>query len=290
MSGYRLNGGKEYYKLPVLGVQGRQPAYILIRYDENGVCGYRTYAGEYSFRDPNAANQTVPDENAPSSSPIGEVPLQNCSETEKVTTLEIDGNVFTLREKEGNLTVEGHWNTFSKCPSCPAKADSALQAALTKARANNGDTLTQQTIVLAPTTIPYGPAGEIVYQGMTLRDLLTNLAKTYNSLVDNAQVPPAAWQPGQDFFVRDGTGVISGAIDQALEEAKDIPELVGLGLSVVSDPQGAKDQLINFAQQMDWQKAQDLAQGIAEQAVQYDNFSKGGQYARYSKKRRSGPI
>jgi hypothetical protein len=124
---------------------------------------------------------------------------------------------------------------------------------------------------------------------MKLKDLLTNLAKTYNSLVDKAKVPDGVWKPqadlsatDKDFFVRDGTGVISGALDQALEEAKDLPELVGLGLSVVSDPQGAYNQLINFAQQMDWQKAQDLAQGIAKQAVQYDNFSKGGKYARYA--------
>ncbi|WP_461085419.1 hypothetical protein, partial [Spirosoma flavus] len=86
----------------------------------------------------------------------------------------------------------------------------------------------------------------------------------------------------KDFFVRDGTGVISGALDQALEEAKDLPELVGLGLSVVSDPQGAKDQLVSFAQSMSWDKAQELAEGLAKEAIQYDNFARGGQYARYA--------
>lgn len=117
---------------------------------------------------------------------------------------------------------------------------------------------------------------------MKLIDILKNLSKTYNSLLCKAQVPPQAWQPNQTFYVRDGTGVISGAIDQALEEAKDIPELVGLGLSVVSDPQGAADQLSAFRHQMSWDKAQELAKGLAKEAVQYDNFSKGGQYARYA--------
>lgn len=65
---------------------------------------------------------------------------------------------------------------------------------------------------------------------MKLMDVLTNLSKTYNALLDRAQVPPQTWQPGQTFYVRDETGVISGAIDQPLEEAKDLPELVGLGL------------------------------------------------------------
>ncbi|WP_461086815.1 hypothetical protein, partial [Spirosoma flavus] len=85
----------------------------------------------------------------------------------------------------------------------------------------------------------------------------------------------------KDFFVRDGTGVISGALDQALEEAKDLPELVGLGLSVVSDPQGAWDQLVSFRQQMSWEKAKELGADLAKDAIQYENFEKGGQYARY---------
>lgn len=107
--------------------------------------------------------------------------------------------------------------------------------------------------------------------------LLKNLSKTYNSLVDKAKVPEAVWKPQDDlpaedknFFVQDKTRVISRALDQAAEEVKDLPELVGLGLKVVSDPVGAEDELISFAQNISWQKAKDFAIEAAQSTVQYD--------------------
>lgn len=63
---------------------------------------------------------------------------------------------------------------------------------------------------------------------------------------------------------------LSGIGDGAIAELKDIPELVGLGLKVVSDPVGAKDELISFAQNMSWQKAKDFAIEAAKSAVQID--------------------
>jgi hypothetical protein len=137
--------------------------------------------------------------------------------------------------------------------------------------------LTKETVIIPATTQTYGTAGDIVYSQMNLMDLLKNLSKTYNSLVDKAKVPEAVWQPQEDlpaedknFFVQDKTRVISGALDQAAEEIKDIPELVGLGLKVVSDPVGAKNELISFAQNMSWQKAKDFAKEAAKSTVQYD--------------------
>ncbi len=72
--------------------------------------------------------------------------------------------------------------------------------------------------------------------GIIPGDILKNLAETYNSLLEKARVPVEAWEPGKQFYVRDETAVISGAIDQGLEELKDIPDLIGLGLTLVSDP------------------------------------------------------
>ncbi len=54
-----------------------------------------------------------------------------------------------------------------------------------------------------------------------------------------------------------------------------------MGLSVASDPEGAYEQLKSFAQEMDWEKAKKLGADLAKDAVQYENFEKGGQYARY---------
>ncbi|GAB3719386.1 hypothetical protein GCM10027592_62860 [Spirosoma flavus] len=294
MNGYLQNKAKEkiYYPLPKLPVQGRQPAYILIRYDENGVCGYRKYLGEYEFAGPNAnpTNQIIPGENTPLTPPLQDVVLENCADSEKITILEFEGNIFTIHEKEGKVTqVESEWNSFGKCASCGAKADLVLQGVLGKAQAQAGGIASLETVVVPAITMDYGPAGNIIYKAINLKDLLRNLSKTYNSFVDKAKVPDAVWKPqsdllpeDKDFFVQDKTGVISGALDQAIEDIKDLPALVGLGLSVVSDPQGAKNQLITFAQTMNWDKARDLAEGIAKEAIQYENFSKGSQYALYA--------
>lgn len=197
----------------------------------------------------------------------------------------LDGNTFDLEDRGGNITVKGHWQDFGKCGECPAKAEVALQAALAKVSGK----LTEQTEIIPATTQSYGPAGAIVYQPMKLMDLLQNLSKTYNSLLDKAKVPEALWKPqdelspeDKNFFVRDGTGVISGALDQTIEEVTDLPQLVGLGLSVVSDPQGAYDQLSTFAQNMSWQKAKDFATEAAKSTIQFDNLtSPKSEYQRY---------
>ena len=114
---------------------------------------------------------------------------------------------------------------------------------------------------------------------MKLEDIIKNLAETYNSLLENVKVPTAAWEPGKTFYVRDETAVISGAIDQSLEEAKDIPDMVGLGLTLVSDPDGAYEQLKTFGQQMDWDKAGQIGVEVARGAVFAEEFEKGGKYA-----------
>lgn len=72
--------------------------------------------------------------------------------------------------------------------------------------------------------------------------------------------------------MQDKTGIISGVLDQGAEEVKDLPELVGMGLSLASVPEGAYNQLKSFAQEMDWEKAKDFAKEAAKQTIQYDNF------------------
>jgi hypothetical protein len=197
----------------------------------------------------------------------------------KRKTITIEGNVFELVEDEsGDITVKGTWQTFGKCSTCPDVAQKALDDALAKARQRTGK-ITETTEIIEAKEQTYGTAGSIKYKSMNLLDLLKNLSKTYNSLVDKAKVPEEAWQPDKEFFVRDGTGVISGALDQGLEELREIPELLGMGLSVVSDPEGSYNQLKAFAQDIDWQKAKTMAKEVVRGAVFADEFEKGGIYA-----------
>lgn len=249
--------------------------YYIENYKANGQCGYQFIESQYRFV---PTPKTIIDL-APLTGTVTERWTKTCP-TEEVQ--EFYGNQFKITTLNGNITVQGTWQTFGKCPTCPAIAEAALQAALNKAKAKNG-TITHQTKIIEAIAIPYGDPnspnflGNIAYSDMNLLDLLKNLSKSYNSLVDKAKVPEAVWKPQEDlptedkdFFVQDKTRVISGALDQAVEEIKDIPELVGLGLKVVSDPVGAKNELISFAQNMSWQKAKDFAIEAAKSAVQID--------------------
>jgi hypothetical protein len=87
---------------------------------------------------------------------------------------------------------------------------------------------------------------------MNLLDLLKNLSKTYNSLVDKAKIPEAVWKPQEDlpaedknYVVRDNTGVIVGSLDGVANELTDKAQLVGLGLQVVSDPTKTATDLLS---------------------------------------------
>ncbi|WP_428654253.1 hypothetical protein [Runella sp.] len=261
------------FQNPMPPATGRQKAYLLFRYEENGVCGYRQYEDSYDFP-VKTTNTVLPDLIQPNTTPTVDKRFEAC---EQITVVKIDGNTFRIKTTNGRVTVEGTWQTFGKCADCPEAAEKALQAALLKARDRNGGSITESTLIVEGITKTYGSAGEITYQNMNLMDILKNLSKTYNSLVDKAKVPEAVWKPQEDlpaeeknFIVQDKTRVISGALDQGIEEARDLPELVGMGLKVASDPQGAYDELSTFTQQMSWQKAKDFAKEAAKSTVQYD--------------------
>ncbi|WP_428659604.1 fibronectin type III domain-containing protein [Runella sp.] len=288
-SGYRLMGDAsrppKYYPVPKLSLTGPQKVYKLNYVEANGQCGYQVVESEYEFKavEEGKIMELI--------NPAGvvkvtyyracEVPDYVGSWTTdaqgiKHKTVVIQGSTFYLTEQNGDITVTGRWKTFSKCATCGKEAQGALDNALKKARATNGK-ITESTLIVTQQDQSYGDAGVISYSEMKLMDILKNLATTYNSLVDKAKVPEAVWKAQEDlpaedknFFVQDKTRVISGAVDQAIEEARDLPELVGLGLKVASDPQGAYDQLSTFAQQMSWQKAKDFAKEAVKSTVQYD--------------------
>ena len=134
---------------------------------------------------------------------------------------------------------------------------------------------------------------------MKLLDLLKNLSKTYNSLVDKAKVAEAVWKPQEDlpaedknFFVQDGTGVISGSLDGVAGELTDKAQLVGLGLKLVSDPEGAWNSLVSFKNSLDWGKAGIIAKTMAQGIVGYDatEFEKGGIYSKHATGKVAGTI
>ena len=269
-----------------------QPAvnvYYIKDYKANGQCGYEFIASQYSFV---PTPKTIIDL-APLTGTTAERWTKVCP-TEEI--YDYYGNQFKLTTTNGSITkVQGTWQTFGKCPTCPSIAEQALQNALAKVTG----TLTTQTIVVPTTTKTYGTAGSIVYSQMKLLDLLKNLSKTYNSLVDKAKVPEAVWQPQEDlpaedknFFVQDGTGVISGSLDGVAGELTDKAQLVGLGLKLVSDPEGAWNSLVSFKNSLDWGKAGIIAKTMAQGIVGYDatEFEKGGIYSKHATGKVAGTI
>ena len=297
-SRFRQIAGNQYlndYIYPQTTQKGRAKAYFLIRYEENGECGWRQYIGEYDFVAPDKVNQNrIPPQNPPNNNIINSGLTLWCVNDELI---EIEGNQFILRKDNNNkiTKVLGTWQTFDKCSTCPAEAEKALQAALAKATWP----ITKETVIIPTTTQTYGTAGSIVYSEMKLLDLLKNLSKTYNSLVDKAKVPEAVWKPQEDlpvedknFFLEDKTGVISGSLDGVAGELTDKAQLVGLGLQVVSDPEGAWQSLVSFKNSLDWNKAGSIAKTMAQGIVGYDaaEFDKGGIYAKHATGKVTGTI
>ncbi|PSL23628.1 fibronectin type III domain protein [Dyadobacter jiangsuensis] len=282
---------REYYDKDLFYLpSGKNPVYYFAQQQGGGQCGYNWIEANYTFQ-PGSGRATIeisPELTGPYNNTTR---FKECvedgdwitgSDGVRRKTITESGSKFNLEDRSGNITVTGDWKAFSKCPECKQVAEQALQSALTKARAANGGKLSEQTSVIAKNTQNYGDAGVVEYADMKLGDILKNLAQTYNSLLDRAKVPTEAWEPGKQFYVRDETAVISGAIDQALEEATELPQLVGLGLTLASDPEGARKQLESFAQELDWEKAKEIAVEVARGAVFADEFEKGGKYARHA--------
>ncbi|GAB3715602.1 hypothetical protein GCM10027592_56300 [Spirosoma flavus] len=184
----------EYYHItdpslyPTLPTGQVAQMYYLQDYSRDEECGVAWLEGSFTLA-PDANHQPVslplPAANWPHAN---QTRFASCS-----SVVTIAGNVFVLEVVNGNLRVRGTWQDFGKCASCPAQAEAALQAALSKARAANAGVLSLTTMVVSATTMSYGDAGDVVYQPMTLMDLLANLSKSYNSLVDKAKVPEEVW-------------------------------------------------------------------------------------------------
>ncbi len=261
--------------------------YYLEEYKQEGDCGYNWIEANYTFSP--SSQGSIKDIVPPLTGSyvnitrftgcVEETPWTTGIDGIKRKTIIDAGNKFSLEDKNGDITVKGAWKSFPKCPTCGKVAEDALQNALTKARQKNGK-ITEKTNVVDKIKIPYGLAGNVTYTNMNVSDILKNMAETYNSLLEKARIPVEAWQPNGQFYIRDETAVISGAIDQAIEETTETAQLVGLGLTLVSDPQGAYDQLSSFGNDlMDWEKAQGIGKELVKGAVFADEFGKGGKYA-----------
>ncbi len=133
---------------------------------------------------------------------------------------------------------------------------------------------------------------------MDIGDLLTAVAKGYNDILAYSKVPVAVWQPqalspqDQDFPVREPSGIISGGIDGARDELAGKADLVGLVLTVISNPKKTAQDLANFAKGLDWNKAGGLAKTMAQGMVGYDaaEFNKGGAYTGHATGKVGGTL
>ncbi|WP_428654246.1 hypothetical protein [Runella sp.] len=252
------------------------------------MCGYRQYEDSYDFP-VKTTNTVLPDLIQPNTTPTVDKRFDAC---EQVRVVKIEGNSFRIKTTNGRVTVEGTWQTFGECAYCPEAAEKALQAALQKARDRNGGSITESTLIVEGITKTYGSAGEITYQNMKLMDILKNLATTYNSLLDKAKVPEEVWLPGKEFYVRDAKGIIAGTLDGAASEATDKAQLIGLGLTVMADPEATWEALVSFKKELDWTKAATIAKTMAQGLVGYDatEFDKGGSYQGHATGKVAGTV
>ncbi len=223
--------------------------------------------------------------------------------------------VFEIQEfKDGTIKVKAKFKEAGinkNCPTCNDVANEVLEKAIEEIEQRhygkmgkmdpkknaidkelaNGDLAGHAEIVDDGISIlsnlgnldPSAQRG-ITYSSMTIPEMLAAAAKGYNELVENAKIPAEVWEPGKQFPVRDFTGVVSGVGDQVIEDSKDLAGLVGMALTIITDPVAAYDGLSGFASSFagdPWANTQKLVGGIASEGLQLENFNKGGTYALY---------
>ncbi len=187
--------------------------------------------------------------------------------------------VFNITEDaSGLVTVTPSFKKVSTCADCASTANAVTTESLRKASVGQGQSdgkLDTQKNAINGINLPIG----INYQNMSLGSMLTAVAKGYNSVVENLKVPDYVWKPETDlqnsdrgFPVKDDWGVVTGVVNGALTEITDQAQLVGMMLTVASDPIKTGKDLVNFATGAvtDWSQTKALISGFAGGMVGYD--------------------
>lgn len=171
------------------------------------------------------------------------------------------------------------------CSACASEALSAFNQAFQHAKDSNGGYLTLDGIAVpetkgsaAPLYGMPGTNGGIEYEAMDLGDWLTTIAETYNEVLSSAKMPEKVWRSDLPSKVKDKTIVFSGAVDGVINEATEKAQLVGLALTVVSDPIGTAEKVGSFVTDLDWDDVDDLALAIGAGVTGFDQnaYDAGG--------------
>jgi hypothetical protein len=183
-------------------------------------------------------------------------------------------NFKVTENANGDIDIDA---TFKEgCSGCSAKAKEVFGQALQNAKNANGgkvglgDAVVKKQTILDNLT---GISGGIKYDESDLGDWLSAIAKGYNTIIDNAKVPEEMWKTGKTFPVRDFTGVISGSADQVIEDGKDMAGMVGMGLTIISNPTKARDDLVAFTQNITWDKAGEMLKTVVKEGTNYNYLS-----------------
>lgn len=190
-----------------------------------------------------------------------------------------NATIFEITEDaDGKVGVEGTFKADPTCTTCAGAAQTALTAALENMKAKHGGKIDPKKNVIEANT-DYPQKDGLAYQNMSLAEALTAIAKGYNSLVENAKVPLEVWEPNKAFPMKDNWGVITGGIDGAITEGTDKAQLVGMVLTVISNPKKTATDVAKFAKGAvsSWDNAKNLIKTLGQGIVGYDasDFEEG---------------
>jgi len=196
--------------------------------------------------------------------------------------------LITINESaDGSVDINPEFKQAPGCPTCSGKAKEVFNQALNQAKAENGGKLTLNSTPVKGTTILNGltnAGGGIQYETMDLADWLSSIAKAYNAVIEHTKVPEEVWQQGKPFPIKDNTAVISGALDGVRDELAGKADLVGMVLTVVSNPKETASQLTKFVTDLDWGKAGETLVTMGEAVVGFDRkeYDRGGEFTRHA--------
>ncbi|MFZ1751943.1 MAG: hypothetical protein WAU01_17240, partial [Saprospiraceae bacterium] len=209
----------------------------------------------------------------------------------EVTDCPPNSNIILVKQDStGKLTVETDFKDPVNCP--PGKTCSGTGAVANEIIKNALKKMEGQDGKIDPNAKNTGKGScsdtssiGIVYEPMGLAQLLASAAKGYNSLVSLAKVPDYMWKRNEhlddvkdkNFPVKDGLGLLSGSVNAGMDHITEMYQLVGLGLTVISDPEKACSDLADFATNIDINDAIRLVQGM----VGYDSTLVAQNYGGY---------
>ena len=304
--GYRRVKTGECEYLNTIYVAPGTKAYYLEKFSENGKCGYRFIEGEYMF-EPNGSAQTIDIQVPVTGKTVGGWEYETCPEGPEYLTKagqdKLAKKLLDFGDKNTGITISDCKKTEKHTVSAEG-VDKVITGKLIQIimcwdgkkwvithsfkpgalQIPNGYTGTAAEVEaisnehanrVMETGVKPSDDGENYYEGIDFIQALVEVKEATLTLCNNAKVPEKYWETKDAGYAKSPFHgpTLSGIGDGAITELKDIPEMVGFGLEIATEP-GKARELWQVIKSITPDKVKKMALGAAQEKL--DKYAAGG--------------